>query len=175
MDIYKEYLHKGASQKMLVWVGRISVVCIMLFGCWLAPQLDDPKFGGVFTFIQEFQGFVSPGVLAVFLFGFLVNRAPRMCGLTGLLLNPIIYGTLMIFASHISFLDRMTITFLSIIAVMTLMTLAFPLKEPFKQESKTDMDLSTSKGALFVGVVIVIFTAILYAYFWDHTTAMFPG
>ncbi len=175
MDIYKEYLHKSASQTTLVWVGRISVVVIMLFGCWLAPQLADPKFGGVFTFIQEFQGFISPGILAAFLFGFVVNRAPRMCGLTALILNPIIYGSLMVFASHISFLDRMTITFLSIIAVMTLMTIVRPLQEPFKQESKTDMDLTTSKGALVVGILVVLFTAGLYAYFWDHTTPMFPG
>ncbi len=174
MDIYKEYLHKNAAEKTLVWVGRFCVVLIMLFGCWLAPQLADPKFGGVFTFIQEFQGFISPGVLAAFLFGFLVNRAPRMCGLTALLLNPIIYGSLMMFASHISFLDRMSITFLSIVAVMTLMTVVWPLKEPFKQESKTDMELTTSKGALVVGVLIVLFTAILYAYFWDYSTPMFP-
>lgn len=174
MDIYKEYIHKSASEKMLVWVGRISVVLIMLFGCWLAPKLADPRFGGVFTFIQEFQGFISPGILAAFLFGFVVNRAPRMCGLTALILNPIIYGCLMMFASHISFLDRMSITFVSIIAVMTLMTVISPLKEPFKQESKTDMDLTTSKGALVVGILVVLFTAALYAYFWDYTTPMFP-
>ncbi len=174
MDIYKEYLHKRASQTTLVWVGRVSVVLFMLFGCWLAPQLADPKFGGVFTFIQEFQGFISPGVLAAFLFGFLVSRAPRMCGLTALILNPLIYGSLMMFASHISFLDRMSITFVSIIAVLTLMTTLWPLKEPFKQESNTDIDLSSSRGALVVGVLIFVFTACLYAYFWDHTTPMFP-
>ena len=174
MDIYKEYLHKGASEKTLVLVGRICVVAVMLFGCWLAPMLDDPKFGGVFTFIQEFQGFISPGILAAFLFGFFVSRAPRMCGVVALLINPVLYGALKIFASHISFLDRMSICFVTVIAIMTLMTLIAPLKEPFKQETKSSIDLNTSKVALGLGILLVIVTACFYAFFWDYTTPMFP-
>ena len=175
MDIYKEYLHRSASEKILVTVGRICVVLTMLFGCWWAPMLADPKFGGVFWFIQEFQGFISSGVLAAFLFGVLVRKAPKMCGVTALLLNPIIYGALMFFASHLSFLDRMSITFVIIIAVMTLMTLLRPLKEPFKLEPATSIDLRTSKSALVLGLVVVVLTIALYAHFWDHTTPMFEG
>jgi uncharacterized sodium:solute symporter family permease YidK len=156
MDIYKEYLHRGASEKTLVSVGRISVVVVMIASCTLAPALADPKFGGVFKFIQEFQGFISSGVLAAFLFGFLVRKAPRMCGVTALLLNPIIYGLLMNFASHLSFLDRMSITFVSIVAVMTLMTLLKPLKEPFKLQAATDIDLRQSKKAMLLGAVVIM-------------------
>ncbi len=175
MDIYKEYLHKNASERTLVLVGRLCVIAVMIFGCWLAPMLDDPKFGGVFTFIQEFQGFISPGILAAFLFGFVVSRAPRMCGLVALLLNPIIYGSLKLFASQISFLDRMSISFVSIILIMSVMTLIWPLKTPFKQELKTNMDMRTSKTAVVIGILIVLVTAAMYAYFWDHQTPMFEG
>ena len=175
MDIYKEYLHRQASEKVLVTAGRVCVVLTMLFGCWLAPMLADPKFGGVFWFIQEFQGFISSGVLAAFLFGVLVRKAPKMCGVTALLLNPIIYGILMMSAGHLSFLDRMSITFVIIIAVMTLMTLLKPLKEAFKLEPATSMDLRTSKSALFLGLVVVALTVALYVYFWDYTTPMFEG
>jgi SSS family solute:Na+ symporter len=175
MDIYKEYLHRGASEKTLVTVGRISVVVVMIASCCLAPALADPKFGGVFKFIQEFQGFISPGVLAAFLFGFLVRRAPRMCGVTALLLNPIIYGLLMTFASNIDFLNRMSITFVSIVAVMTLMTVLKPLKEPFKLQAATEIDLRWSKSAMILGAIVVILTIALYVHFWDHTTPMFEG
>ena len=175
MDIYKEYLHKNASEKTLVTVGRVCVVMAMLASCCLAPALANPKFGGVFHFIQEFQGFISPGVLAAFLFGFLVRRAPRMCGLTALLLNPIIYGALMMFASDISFLNRMGITFVSIVGIMTLMTILKPLKEPYKLETATTIDLRWSKSAIVLGVIVVISVIALYIHFWDYTTPMFEG
>ena len=58
----------------------------------IAPSLGHPRFGGIFTFIQEFQGFISPGILAIFLFGVLVHRAPRYVGTVGLILNPVLYG-----------------------------------------------------------------------------------
>ena len=175
MDIYKEYLHRGASEKTLVLSGRICVVAVMIFGCWLAPMLNDPKFGGVFTFIQEFQGFISPGILAAFLFGFFVSRAPRMCGVVALLVSPILYGLLKVYASNISFLDRMSMCFVTIIVLMSAMTMLWPLKEPFKQEAKTNMDLRTSKTAVGFGILVVLITAAFYAYFWDYQTPMFDG
>jgi SSS family solute:Na+ symporter len=175
MDIYQGCLHRSASERTLVAVGRIAVLLTMILGCYLAPMVDRPEFGGVFWFIQEFQGFISPGVLAAFLFGFLVSRAPRMCGLVALLLNPIIYGALMLFASDLSFLDRMSITFVSIIAVMTLMRLVSPLKVPYKSEATTTIDLRQSKSAMVVGVIVVAITIALYAYFWDYNTPLFEG
>ena len=175
MDIYKEYLHRNASEKTLVAVGRVCVILAMLASCCLAPALANPKFGGVFHFIQEFQGYISPGVLTAFLFGFLVRRAPKMCGVTALLLNPIIYGSLMMFASDIDFLNRMAITFVSIVAVMTLMTILNPLKEPFKLETSTSIDLRWSKSAVVIGMIVVIVTIALYFHFWDYTTPMFDG
>jgi SSS family solute:Na+ symporter len=91
MDIYRK-LVPGASQFQLVSVGRTCVVAFVLIACLIAPILDNPGFGGIFTFIQEFQGFISPGILALFLFGVLVHKAPRACGTVALLLNPILYG-----------------------------------------------------------------------------------
>jgi len=175
MDIYKEYLHRKASEKTLVTAGRASVLAVMLIGCWIAPVLADPRFGGLFWFIQEFQGFISPGVLAAFLFGFLIRKAPRMCGVVALILNPVIYGALMWFVSDMSFLDRMGITFVSIIAVMTLMRILMPMKEPFKLETATTIDLRWSKLAVVLGLVVFVITIALYYHFWDFTTPMFEG
>ncbi len=77
MDLYRVYVNPGASQSNLVGVGRLSVAAFAALGCWIAPELNKPEFKGIFTFIQEFQGFFSPGVLAVFIFGLFVRSAPR--------------------------------------------------------------------------------------------------
>jgi hypothetical protein len=50
----------------------------LALGCGVA--LSPVLKGGVFTFIQEFQGYVSPGILAAFVFGFVVKRAPAAAG-----------------------------------------------------------------------------------------------
>ncbi|MCK4564955.1 MAG: hypothetical protein KAU94_09810, partial [Verrucomicrobia bacterium] len=122
MDIYNK-AKKKTTQFELVTVGRICTVAFVLIAILIAPNLGSPKFGGIFTFIQEFQGFISPGVLSVFLFGLLVHKAPRSCGTVGLLLNPVLYGALkwMPATAGIPFLNRMAICLGVILAVLTVM------------------------------------------------------
>ncbi len=166
MDIYRHYLDRTASQPKLVLVGRISVVVCMVIGCFIAPLLGHPKFKGIFTFIQEFQGFISPGILAVFLYGLFVKRSPRACGVMGLLLSPLAYGLLMFLAPQVAFLDRMAIAFFAVVIVLGIMTAARPLPEPVVMPSEAKLDLSESRGAKLAGIGVVVATVALYVIFW---------
>lgn len=74
MDIYKQYLNKDASEKKLVTVGRITSVCALL----LALIAVYPIMGGAdqaFQVIQEYSGFVYPGIVVIFGLGLLWKRA----------------------------------------------------------------------------------------------------
>lgn len=173
MDIYKEYFGRQASDRRLVSVGRAAVVVFVIVGCWLAPQLANPRFGGIFKFIQEFQGYISPGILAAFAIGFCVRRAPSICGVVSLLLCPVIYGCLHVFVPSLDFLNRMVVTFFAIIILDLVITLIHPRKDVFKLEAKTSLDLTFSKVAVVIGILVVIVTLCLYAYFWDYSTPMF--
>lgn len=179
MDVYYK-LRKGASQYELVTAGRVFVVLFVLVAMIIAPFLGNPKFGGIFTFIQEFQGFISPGILAIFLFGLLVHRAPRFIGTVGLLLNPALYG-LFKFSPKIlgnanpafletvagwSFLDRMGLCFVILLITLTVLTLIAPLKKPVELPVNPLMDITPSKGALVVGLAICAMTVALYVVFW---------
>jgi SSS family solute:Na+ symporter len=166
MDIFKKYIHKSASQKTLVKVGRICVGVFVVVGCLIAPLLDDPAFGGIFTYIQEFQGFISPGILAVFVFGLLVRRAPAICGVLGLILNPIVYGLLKLLLPSLAFLDRMAVTFFCVLGLMALLTWLKPLPQPVELPLNTRIDLTPSPGARAWGIGVVIVTLGLYAFFW---------
>lgn len=170
MDIYKEYMHKTASEKTMVKVGRYSVLIFTIIACLLAPVLSDPRFGGLFKYIQEFQGYVSPGVLAVFLFGIIAPRVPGFAGALALLLSPCIYGAMKIvpypFFSEMNFLNQMGVTFGILLAFLALLTLLFPRKEKLTLEIKTDMDLRSSRSAMVAGVVVLVATAGLYIYYW---------
>jgi SSS family solute:Na+ symporter len=69
LDIYKKHLKSGASEQSLVKVGKITVVVAMLLAVIIAPLMGIDKKGG-FQYIQEYTGFVSPGIFAMFILGF---------------------------------------------------------------------------------------------------------
>jgi SSS family solute:Na+ symporter len=74
MDIYKKYINKGAGDKQLVNVGRITSVCALL----IALVAVKPLLGGLdqaFQYIQEYSGFIYPGIITVFGLGLLWKRA----------------------------------------------------------------------------------------------------
>jgi SSS family solute:Na+ symporter len=149
-----------------VTVGRICVVAFVFIAMLIAPRLDNPKFGGIFTFIQEFQGFISPGILSIFLFGVLVHRAPRACGTVGLIINPILYGALKYFAPDIAFLNRMAICFFVILAVLTIMTVLKPMPEPVTLPVNEKMDMRTDYRTKIFGGAVILLTLTLYVIFW---------
>ncbi len=166
MDIYREYINRNASQAALVWTGRACVPIFVVIGCLIAPALANPKFSGAFAYIQEFQGYVSPGVLTIFLFGLFVPRSPRMCGLIGLLFSPIVYGLLHLFWGDMAFLNRMAITVGSLAALLAILTLAFPLREPVKLPEQTKIEMTPSPIAKTLAWVVVAATVVLYVVFW---------
>ena len=74
MDIYKKYINKEAGDKQLVNVGRITSVCALL----IALVAVKPLLGGLdqaFQYIQEYSGFIYPGIITVFGLGLLWKRA----------------------------------------------------------------------------------------------------
>lgn len=166
MDIYREWFNKNANQKALVCVGRFCIPIGVVIGCLIAPVLANPKFKGAFAFIQEFQGFVSPGVLTIFLFGMFVKWTPRYCGVIGLILSPIIYGILFFGFGDIAFLNRMAITVGAISAILLLLTLINPMKEQIVLPEQTKIELSWSKGSVYFGIFVVLMTIALYIIFW---------
>ena len=58
VDLYKRHLNKNASQKSIVTMGRIATVLFVVIVCLIAPKLGNPKFKGIFNYIQEFQGYI---------------------------------------------------------------------------------------------------------------------
>jgi SSS family solute:Na+ symporter len=166
MDIYKRLISPQASQQAIVFLGRVTVVIFAVIAVVLAPQLGNPKISNsIFTIIQESQGLISPGVLAVFAFGLAVRRAPKICGIIGLVTNIIAYSVLKFAVPSIQFLNRMAICFALVLIVMSLITLVKPLAQPMQFERKTNIDLKTSNGAKIAGIVVVIITLILYVLF----------
>jgi SSS family solute:Na+ symporter len=159
MDIYRLHIAPDASQTQLVGMGRILVGVFTVLGCSLAPMLGDP-------IIQEGQAYIYSGILAVFLVGMLVRRAPPVTGTVGLLLGPASFWTIKQFAPGISFVDRASLAFGIVIAVMLAITAIKPLAQPVQLATTSDIDMTPSKGAKALGGVVILLTIALYIVFW---------
>lgn len=175
MDLYSKFTGQNDPEK-LVKVGRFFVVAFVILAGFVAPKLDN--FGSIFAYIQEFQGFISPGILAVFIFGFFSPRTPRYFGAVGIGTNVVAYasfkwliGPWMVsngwwYADSMAFLDRMAICFFIVIAVGAILTLASPLKQKVVMPENKEIALETSPIAKFWGGVVVAATIALYVVFW---------
>jgi SSS family solute:Na+ symporter len=166
MDLYKRHWNKEASGRTLINMGRITTAIFVLVGCFIAPQLASPSFKGIFNYIQEFQGFLSPGVLAAFVFGLFVHRAPASAGVSALVLCPILYGFLLIFFPEVAFLNRIAITFIVIIAVMTVITMSKPLPKPMTLPVREQFDMRPAPSVVWLGTTVIVVTLALYVIFW---------
>jgi len=165
MDLYKRHIKKEADGKSLVRIGRWATLIFVIAVCLIAPQLGNPKFKGIFNYIQEFQGFISPGILAAFVFGLFVKKTPRVAGITALLANVPIYGLLMWKFSSIAFLNRIGITFVAVLVILAVLTLAKPLKEPVVLPVQTGFDLTPAPAMKVLGPLVVVLTLTLYVIF----------
>jgi SSS family solute:Na+ symporter len=74
IDLYKKYFKKTATPQDEVFVGRIATGVIVIIACLWAPVISG--FEGVFNYIQEIWGFISPGIVAAFLVGLVLKKAP---------------------------------------------------------------------------------------------------
>jgi len=112
-------------------------------------------------------------------FALLVKKAPRSCGVAALVLNPLIYGLLLIFFGTIpyfekigltvypiAFLNRMAITFVLIIIVMAIMTLLKPLDKPVDLPVRKNFDTSSSPLVKMLGFGVIGIVILLYIIFW---------
>jgi len=179
MDIFKKHISPDAGQKSMVFLGRICVVVFSAIAIFLAPKLGDPKISNsIFTIIQAGQGFLSPGILAVFAFGLLVRKAPPVAGVVGLVLNVVAYSFLWYLSTVPSimanatmevvignFLNRMAICFGLCLVAMTIITIVKPLPQPVEFHTKTDLNLTSSGGAKLAGIVVIIIVLALYVLF----------
>jgi len=164
MDIYKNLIHKNASEKTLVRTGRITALIVLAIAVVIAPQLRN--IDQAFQFIQDFTGYVTPGVVAIFLAGLFWKRATANSALiTAILTIPIAIIFDMIFP-EMPFINRVGISFLILCGVIIIVTLmerkgidrkAIPLERKL---------FYTETGFNISAIIVMAIYAVIYLIFW---------
>lgn len=122
MDIYKRHIAPQASERQLVKVGRIVAFCVLL----IAMAAVKPLLGGLdqaFQYIQEYSGYVYPGVTVVFGMGLLWKKATNRAALwTSILTIPV--GIALKFAyPEMGFVLRMGYAFIILVIIAVTLSL----------------------------------------------------
>jgi len=172
LDIYKKYFNKDAGERKLVLSGRWAVIISMGIAAIVAPALK--SLDQAYQFIQEYAGFFSPGVLAIFLLGMFWKKTTAPAGLAGALLTVPISTVLKFLPGWTNgafpdypFLDRMTITFFAIVIIMVTISVLKP--KPAADTHVIEMDkalFKVSPGFIIGSFIICGILAALYTVFW---------
>ena len=122
MDIYKQYFKKDASEKRLVNVGRITSVSALV----IAMIAVYPIMGGAdqaFQIIQEYSGFVYPGVVVIFGLGLLWKRASGPAAVVAAIGTFVFSIAFKFLMPNTPFMLRMGYVFLCLVAIFIPMSL----------------------------------------------------
>ena len=191
LDIYRKINRKAVDHKLLV-VGRITVVAAMVVGIIISPFLGIDKKGG-FQFIQEYTGFFSPGIFAMFLLGFFWKKTTSNAALfatVGGFVMSVIFKLMPLFTNleplknigfstlvtqkdgvtklyEIPFLDRMAIVF--VICVIGMYIISMIENASGKRVNSLEVDTKmfrTTRGFAVGALIIMGILAALYTVFW---------
>jgi solute:Na+ symporter, SSS family len=164
IDIYKSHINKKANDKQLVLVGRIVAFVSLVIATYVAPQLG--TLDQAYQYIQEYTGFIYPGVFLIFFCGLFWRQATANAALwVALLTIPI--GILFKMASpELPFILRIGYVFIILTVVMVGLSL---LDKSQRVENQVTDEISKSKAvksgwmiiaiASFIGVVAAFFVS----------------
>lgn len=162
-----------AHEKRLVLVGRITAVVATLLAIFTARPLLG-SLDQAFQYIQEFSGFVTPGITVIFLLGLFWPRATEAGALTGAVAS-VLLSFLFWFPADwggiaalnaVPFMNRMMIVFFISLALAVVVSLAHPARAGSNRITMQGVSFGTTTSFNVAGVIIVLILIALYATWW---------
>jgi solute:Na+ symporter, SSS family len=165
MDLYRHFGNGHKSEHHLVRVGRLASLTAIVIAVIVALPLLG-QFDQAFQYIQEFTGFFTPGVCALFILGIFWKRTTANGALGTALGSAIFSVALKLLWPELPFIDRVGLVFLLCIATGMIISLSQPVEvHPDAIEYK-DVDTATSSGFNIAGLGVVLMLIALYATWW---------
>ena len=191
LDIYKKVFNAEASEQRLVNVGKISIIASSALGILLTMALGNALMGEGkqgFQYIQEYTGFVSPGIFAMFLLGFFWKKTTSNAALFAIIsgfifsvilkflpglvdlsfLNPVGFAVPAAGGVYeIPFLDRMAIVFVLCVIGMYIISISETRKGAHPHGLEIDAKMfKTSPGFAIGSIIILVLLTVLYTIYW---------
>lgn len=193
LDIYKKAINREADERKLVLTGKVTVVVSMIIAILMSLVIGEKLMGEGkqgFNYIQEYTGFVSPGIFAMFILGFFWKRTTSNAALFatvgGFILSCILkflpmwvnlswltpYGFFQPNSDNhgafeIPFLDRMGFVFIFCIAGMAIINFMENRKGVLTNGLEVEGSMFKVSKSFAVGALVIIGLLItLYTVYW---------
>ncbi|PRY06845.1 SSS family solute:Na+ symporter [Pontibacter ummariensis] len=162
MDIYRHYFKPEATDRQLVKAGRVVAIIALLIAMVVAPQLS--SLDQVFQYIQEYTGYIYPGVLVVFAMGlFWTQITPNAALWTAIATIPAGIAFKLI-SPDMPFLMRMGYVFIIlcvIASVISFMEKGHKIHRKLPEPGRQRKLLAYSYLFLALGVITLVATVVL--------------
>jgi SSS family solute:Na+ symporter len=179
LDIYKKAFNPGATEAKVVSIGKWTIVVSTILGIVLTMLLGNALMGEGkqgFQYIQEYTGFVSPGIFAMFLLGFFWKKTTSNAALFAMI-GGFILSVLFKFLPgmmnleflyslgfsypvngvyEIPFLDRMGFVFLLCVLGMIIISLYENSKGVKPKGLEIDPSMFRTSTSFAVGALIIV-------------------
>jgi solute:Na+ symporter, SSS family len=191
LDIYKKAFNPGATETKLVRIGRVSVIISMLMAVILSLIVGEALMGEGkqgFQYIQEYSGFVSPGIFAMFILGFFWKKTTSNAAMFATIGGFIIAVILKVLPQwvdlsslyefgwavqnskgvyEIPFMDRMLIIFAICLIGMYFISIYETKRGVVAKGLEVDRSMFKVSTSFAVGaLIIVVLIVALYSAFW---------
>jgi SSS family solute:Na+ symporter len=163
MDIVKHY--GGRSEQQLVTIGRITSLTALIFaGVVARPLLGN--FDQAFQYIQEFTGFFTPGIVAIFLLAIFWKNATANGALAAAIGSAVFSIAAKVYWPSLPFIDRVGLAFVLCLILGVLVSRIQGAAAHPDAIKYSEVDTSTTAGFNWASGAIVLILIGLYATWW---------
>lgn len=165
LDIHAKFFNKNLSEKQTVWTGRVAIIIAFIIALIVSPLLAN--FGQAFEYIQVYTGYISPGILSIFLLGFFWKKATANGALTAAILSIALSAVIANLYPEFPFMNRMGVVFW----ICSLVHVIISLIEGKGQDQQNAFEVKKEwfkVDRIFAigAVAIVVIFIVIYTIFW---------
>ena len=164
MDIYRSFV-AGKPEQHLMWVARAVAATAMVLAMICAKPLLG-NFDQAFQYIQEFTGFFTPGIVALFMLGMFWKKTTSLAALVAAVASAVLSFLFKILWPELPFMDRVGLVFLLCCAMAIVISLYQGNRVQKNAIELAEVDFSTSRNFNLGGFLVCIILAALYATWW---------
>ncbi|GAB3897439.1 sodium/sugar symporter [Spirosoma agri] len=165
LDIHKKFFNPNISEKQTVLLGRVVIIISFIIALVISPFLKN--FGQGFEYIQEYTGFISPGILCIFLLGMFWKRASSNGALAAAVISIPLSTLFKYQLPDMPFLNRMGTVFWICVAVHVTISLIESRGQTNPRAFVVNSNWFKTSSSFRVGAVaICCLLALVYVIFW---------
>ena len=164
IDVYKRMIDKGASDRKLVFMGRMTATVLAITSILAAPFVANAP-DGLFQLLQELNGIFFIPIASIILAGFFFKGVSATGAKVSLLTGFLFYVTcIYLLKVDIHFIHLWGIEFLLNLAVMFGVSRLYPRNTTIADATRAVVDMKEWKYTRLFSILLVLITLGIYIF-----------